>query len=276
MFNLFNKACLSALLAFLCVNSSLSAYGNCDPCCYDPCPCSRTYVGAFGGWIFSNSSRAYQMGTAFFLEIEDGPLAVYGQGNMHGKGFGFGGVQIGYEAPQSLGCWNFSVGGELEAFFGSNTRDGHLINPTDRLDEHDFDVSFGLNYSVILANAVFSFKNLVPCVTPYVAGGLGAARISLRHANSLQIEPAEPGVNHFDSKRGDSAWTFAAQVKAGIRYNIWGSLNVFGEYRYIFLDASNYILGSTVATGHPATSPWNVKVYGTSYNALVFGVQYDL
>jgi opacity protein-like surface antigen len=118
-----------------------------------------------------------------------------------------------------------------------------------------------------------------PCLygfTPYVGGGIGAARVSLKNAKSFQISPEELGINHFNSKRHDSSWAFAAQAKAGIRYDFCESFHIFGEYRYLYLDSSNYILGSTVYPTHVPTSPWNVKVSNVHYNAFAIGIQYDL
>ncbi len=48
------------------------------------------------------------------------------------------------------------------------------------------------------------------------------------------------------------------------------------EYRYLYVDASNYILGATNYTTHVSTSPWNVKVKNVHYNAFAIGVQFDL
>jgi opacity protein-like surface antigen len=134
-----------------------------------------------------------------------------------------------------------------------------------------------MNAGVYLANAVFSLNT--PCFgrfSPYVGVGIGATRLSIRNAKSLQVAPPERGINHFNSRRSDSSWAFAAQAKVGLRYSVCRSLHIFGEYRYLYVDSSNYILGSTVYPTHAPTSPWNVKVQNTHYNAFVFGIQYDL
>lgn len=279
MFNLVSKSRLAALLAILslsAINSSLLAWDCCDPC--DACKGNRMYVGAFGGGIYSDSTKLSQMGTAFFTEAQGGPLAVFAQGRAKKTSSGFGGAQIGYEWSQSpCSDWTIAPAAELEAFFYNNNKKGHLINPTTRLPEHDFVDSFHMNASVLLVNAVFSLNN--SCLwgfSPYVGGGIGATRISIRKAKSLQVAPAELGINHFNSKRSDSSWAFAAQAKVGLRYNICDSFHIFGEYRYLFVDSSNYILGSTVYPTHAPTSPWNLKVNNLHYNAFAFGIQYDL
>lgn len=280
MFNLFKKwhlSALSALLILSATHSSLMAWES-----YDSCACNRFYIGGFGGGIYSNSTRMSQMGTAFFTEAAGGPLAVYAKGHTKKRSTGFGGAQVGYEWSQSGLClgnsgWTIAPAAEVEAYFFSHKKRGHLINDTMRLPEHDFVNSFNMNMSVCLVNAVFSLNN--DCMwglTPYVGGGIGATHLSLRNAKSLQVSPAEPGINHFNSKRSDSSWAFAAQAKAGLRYKICESFHIFGEYRYLFVDSSNYIFGSTVYPTHAATSPWNVKVKNIHYNAFSFGIQYDL
>ena len=100
-------------------------------------------------------------------------------------------------------------------------------------------------------------------------------RHSISNATSIQVEPPE-AVNHFNSRTADSSWAFAAQAKAGLRYKLSQSFHIFGEYRYLFVDSSNFILGSTVAPDHAPTSPWNVNFRNIQYNAFVIGIQYDL
>lgn len=279
MVNLFSRHLLAllALLSLNIMNSSLIAgeYGSSSDS-------NRIYVGAFGGGLYSNSTKMYQMGTAFFTEAEGGPLAVYAQGPTDETSSGFGGAQIGYEwskGPCNIRCsdWSLDPAVELEAFWYSHTKEGHLMNPTERLPEHDFLDSFNMNMGVYLINAVLSLNHsCFGAFSPYIGGGVGTTRISIRNATSLQTAPIEAGINHFNSEQRDSAWAFAAQVKAGLRYNFCKSFHIFGEYRYLFVDASNYIFGSTVYPNHVPTSPWNVKVQNIHYNAFVFGLQYDL
>jgi opacity protein-like surface antigen len=278
MFQMFSKNYLPALLAVLTLstmNGSLFAWECCEPT-----PENRLYIGGFGGGIYSNSTKMSQMGTAFFLEDTGGPLAVNARGRTKKTSSGFGGAQIGYEWLQGrqIACtdWSLAPAAELEAYWYNHNKRGHLINATERLPEHDFSDSFRMHMGVYLANAVFSLNNRCWSLSPYIGGGIGATRISLRNAKSLQVSPIEPGINHFNSKRNDSSWAFAAQVKAGLRYKIFESFHIFAEYRYLFVDFSNYILGSTVSPTHAPTSPWNVKVKNIHYNAFAIGLQYDL
>lgn len=242
-------------------------------------PCNRFYIGAFGGELFSNASRISQMGTALFLEADGGPLAVEALGYTKKTSAGFGGAQLGYEwsrcvNPQSR--WALAPGAEMEAYWFSRHLKGHLFNSTDtdRLPEHDFVDSFHMNAGVYLANFVLSLNNTWK-LSPYVGAGVGATRLSLHNAKSLQVAPPESGINHFNSRTHDSAWTFAAQIKAGLRYQI-NRFHIFGEYRYLFVDYSNYIFGSTVYPTHAHTTPWNVRFQNMQYNAFAFGIQFDL
>lgn len=285
MINLFNKGLLAtmfALVSLCAVNSSLLACECCEPQCCEPPSCNRFYIGAFGGENYSNSSTVHQFGTAFFSELTSvGPLSVIAEGKLKKTSAGFGGIQIGHEWSKpacSCSCWSLATAGEMEVFFFRHKKKGHLINNTvNGLPEHDFLDSFHMSSTAILANVVFSINNNCLCgLTPYVGGGIGATRISLDKADSFQVQPAEPGINHFNSKRDDSSWAFAAQAKVGLRYNICRLFHIFVEYRYLFVDSSNYILGATNYTTHVNTSPWNVKVKNNHYNAFAIGFQYDL
>jgi len=275
MMNLGRLAVLFALVSLSAMNSSLPA----EECCEQP-SCNRLYIGAFGGGIYSDSENVNQYGTAFFSELTSiGPLSVIAEGRLNKTSSGFGGVQIGYEwSKPACSGWSLAPAGELEAFFFSHKKKGHLINQTlVGLPEHDFFDTFHMNSSVILANVVLSVNS--DCLfgfTPYVGGGIGAAHVSIRKADSLQVEPVEAGVNHFNSNRNDSSWAFAAQAKAGLRYNFCEMFHIFAEYRYLYVDATNYIFGATNYTTHVPTSPWNVKVKNAHYNAFAIGFQFDL
>ena len=224
-----------------------------------------------------------QTGTAFFLEAAGGPLAIDARGDSNKTSPGFGGVQLGYawtERPFYLGSsgWSLTPAIEAEAFFYSEKRRGELINiAQDRLDEHDFQDSFNLHAGVYIGNAVFTLNSY--CLgkfAPYVGIGIGAAHLSARKADSLQVSPPELGVNHFNSKRNDSDWTFAVQAKGGIQYCLCEYLRIFVEYRFLSLDPSRYIFGSTVYPGHAPTSPWTVDLGNTLYNGFTLGIQFDL
>lgn len=280
MFSAFRKNRLTLLLVllFIAVNFSLMAWECCNSC-----TCNRLYIGAFGGGLYSDRTRISQMGTALFSEYEGGPLAVEARGHLKSNQTGFGGLQIGYELstrPDACSCWSLSPAIEIEAFWYSNKLKGKLFNARDRdrLPEHRFVDRFHVDTGVYLVNGVFSLNNTCcgGSFTPYIGLGVGAARISFDNAKSKHVNPPEPGINHFNSNKSDTSWAFVAQAKAGLRYNIYKSFHIFGEYRYLYVDFSNYIFGSTVFSTHARTTPWNVKVHNNHYNAFVFGLQYDL
>jgi opacity protein-like surface antigen len=236
-------------------------------------PGRGVYVGAFGGGGYGSSTDITQRGTAYFIEAQGGPLAVNANGSSGGSGVGFVGGQVGYEfSHNALMLPAF----EIEGFYlATGTRSATANSPTDRLAEHTFDDSFKVNNTVFLANMVVSFPTSYPGVTPYIGGGIGAARVAATGADSLQIAPMEPGVNHFNSDPDSSAWTFAAQVKAGVRLALSSNAYVFGEYRYLYVGETEQTYGSTVYSFHAPTSPWTVNMDSTSYQLATGGIGFN-
>lgn len=286
MRNLFRFSVVCAFMFLSALSSSLTAWERCEQppswnCCEPPSN-NRLYIGAFGGGIYSSSNHVTQYGTAFFPETTTpfiGPLSIIAEGNLNKTSAGFGGVQLGYEwsKPMCSG-WSFASAAELEYFCFTHKKKGHLINQTlVGLDEHDFFDTFHMNTNAILANIVLSINSdCLSWLSPYIGGGIGATRVSLHKADSLQVLPVEAGVNHFNSNRSDSTWAFAAQGKAGLRFNFCQMFHIFAEYRYLYVDACNYVLGATNYATHVPTSAWNVKVTNVSYNSFAIGVQFDL
>jgi opacity protein-like surface antigen len=233
-------------------------------------PGRGTYASIFGGGGFGSDIGVTQRGTAYFLEIAGGPLAVNATGKAGSTGVGFIGGQIGHE--WSSGSLVLPAV-ELEGFYlATGGRSATVNNPTSRLDEHTFNDTFSLNNSVFLANLVFSMPTSYYNLTPYIGGGFGAARVSATGADSLQIAPPEAGVNHFNSDPDSSAFTFAAQLKAGVRVTLGPNAFLFGEYRYLYVGATDQTFGSTVFPGHAETSPWTVSLDGTNYSLATAGI----
>ena len=112
-------------------------------------------------------------------------------------------------------------------------------------------------------------------MTPYIGGGIGGARVSVSGANSLQIAPPEPGVNHFNSGTNSSVWTFAAQAKVGVRVALGPHAYVFGEYRYLYVGSNDQIFGNTVYAGHAATTAWTVRFDDASYHLGTVGIGFN-
>src|SRR5689334_14693369 len=62
-----------------------------------PSPARGAYIGIIGGGGFSTATDVTQLGTAFFLEAEGGPLAVNAPGKTNSGSVWFIGGQVGYE-----------------------------------------------------------------------------------------------------------------------------------------------------------------------------------
>jgi hypothetical protein len=236
------------------------------------------YVSLFGGVGRGGDASITQSGTVFIPEIGGGPLAVDAAGRAGSKTQGFGGAQIGYEWSHrsrlmpALGV-NLLPAVEIEGLYMPGTdRRATLINPTVRFEEHRFDDTFSMNTTVILANAVLGFETPYRTITPYIGGGVGAALISMDDATSSQMDPAEPGINHFGASSSGAALAFAAQAKAGVRLSVGNSAYVFGEYRYLYIGGVDQMFGSTVDPAHAETTAWRVRFGDTSYNLVNVGV----
>jgi opacity protein-like surface antigen len=112
-------------------------------------------------------------------------------------------------------------------------------------------------------------------VTPYIGGGIGGAQVDVDNATSLQVDPAEPGINHFNSAPDSSAWTFAAQIKAGARMALGSNAYVFGEYRYLYVGSTDQIFGPTVYDTHAPTTAWTVRFDDTSHHLATAGIGFS-
>src|SRR4029077_8369926 len=175
-----------AMLAMLC--SSVHAQE------YEGTAARGFYVGVFGGGGGSGNVNVNQTGYALYRTggppDGQGPLYVYASGTASSNGAGLFGVQFGHECPG----WRFGSGGwgvlpaaEFEAYYLRDTLEGHLINPTPRLPQHEFIDTFPMNTGVFLLNAVFSLQTPISRVHPYMGVGVGTASQSIDGADSTQI-----------------------------------------------------------------------------------------
>lgn len=239
-----------------------------------PASSRGAYVSIFGGGGSRGGTSVSQFGTAYFVEAAGGPMAVDAKGRTNSGGVGFGGAHLGYE-------WSYGKylqpALELEGFhMASNQQRATLANPTNRLNEHSFDNTLPTSTTVLLANVVVGFRTPYQGITPYIGGGIGAAHVSIKGATSAQTDPAEPGINHFNTSPDSSAWTFAAQAKAGARMALGNSgAYLFGEYRYLYVGAVDQVFGSTSYPGHVATSPWTVSSGATSNHLAAGGIGFS-
>lgn len=232
------------------------------------------YVSLFGGVGQGGGSNVNQSGTVFITEAQGGPLAVDAKGKTENENVKFAGAQLGYEwAYRSRLGMDLMPAIEFEGLrLFSADYHGTLQNPNIRIAEQTFDDTFSMNTNIFLANAVVGIRTPYRSITPYIGGGVGAALVSINNATSAQINPAEAGINHFNAGADSSAWTFAAQAKAGVRVAVSDGAYVFGEYRYLYVGAVDQAFGSTVYPAHAATTAWAVRFGDTSYNLINVGV----
>lgn len=228
------------------------------------------YASIFGGGGIRSGNNVSQLGTVFFIEAQGGPMAVNAKGQTNSNTVGFVGAHIGHE-------WSYGSrllpALEIEGLYLARSKqNATLENPNPRIAEQTFDVGFSTHTAVVLANTVIGFRTPYQSVTPYIGVGIGAAYTSIDDASSTQINPLEAGFNHFNSGTSSSAWSFAAQAKAGVRVALGNNAYLFGDYRYLYVGSADHLLGSTDYPTHAPTSPWTARVGDTSYNLATFGM----
>lgn len=250
--------------------------------CLTGCPIpdlpDHVYAGVFGGGGVSNNVDASQHGTSFNT---GGFLAVDAFGSMNHRDAGLGGAQIGYQwnsiGLNAFHCpWSISPAVELEGYYlGKGKFHGNdLVNNSSTLTEHDFRVTLPMNTGAFFANAIINFNPALSRWHPYLGGGIGGAVLIVSDADSLQVSPLEPGVNHFNSNPSDTASAFAAQGKVGVKFDLSKCINLFVEYRGVYITDSEFNFGSTVVPGHATTSSWLVKLDSQYYNTGAVGIQF--
>lgn len=262
---------LRIISSFLLLSLSSLAFAH------SPETSGKCYIGAFGGTGSSNNFNASQLGTVYLFEIQGGPLSVNAVGPLKHHNATFFGAQLGYEAPGiSLNAspWSLVPAAELEAYaMSKRSFEGNLINPTSRLAEQNFSVSYPVRKTVFLANAVLNFDHACLPIHPYVGFGIGTALVRVSGASSIQVSPAEANLNHYNTHSTDTISTFAGQIKLGLNYDIIENLSIFAEYRALYLANTHFLFGSTIATNHAETSPWQVKMNAQNYDLGSLGVR---
>lgn len=233
------------------------------------------YVGVFGGGGSLTNTHASLRGTAFFPELTSiGPLAVDAEGSFSSHSTWLGGGHFGYAFKNP--CWLLTPAFEFEGFYLSTKFNGVLDAPHTALPEHTFDTSLSLNAGVYLINSVFTLNTpICNMFHPYIGAGIGGAVLHATGGDATQISPVEVGVNHLNSENSASENVFAGQVKAGVSYSLSKYVNLFAEYRFLYLGSSRYNFGSTVYPGHAPTSPWTVNADGMEYNLGVLGIEFS-
>lgn len=235
------------------------------------------YFGIFGGGGTFTTDSVEQSGVAYKAHT----LVVDANGTGSASSVGVLGGYVGYKWPalslQRGSQWSLVPATEFEGYYLKGTQNANkLVNETELLPQHDFSTSYPMNNGVFLANAVLNFNHADSKVHPYVGAGLGTAIVSITGATSTQTTPDEPGVNHYNSDPDASDWTFAAQSKIGVRYDVSEHSNVFAEYRFLYLAPTYYTFGATQYPTHSATTDWDVNMGSMYYNMVTVGIQYDL
>jgi outer membrane protein OmpA-like peptidoglycan-associated protein len=211
------------------------------------------YIGPEGGAVFlddptANVScpRVLVNETNFARVSSNNPLCPPDPGfKAHmDTGWAVGG-NVGYAG---LFIPNLRVEGEIA--YRSNSVNGIQVTPPGTT----FSATGNVNSLAFMANAYYDFLNS-SAFTPYLGGGVGAARVSL---DSLAFT-ALPGF-----KTSGSDWQFAYQGIAGVRYNFTPNWSVHVDYRYFATsDPSFSFFGSPKASTQYHTQ--NVMV-GLTYH----------
>lgn len=232
-----------------------------------------TYVGVFGGGGGTSVNSITQTGTALYPDARGGPLPVNAVGSGDDLGVGIVGVHIGREGSgRWIGSegWALLPAAEFEGFYMGGTQRADVNDPNNRLRGHTFETNFPMDNGVFLTNVLLSLRSPSGVVSPYAGAGIGAACVTISGADSLQIVPPEPGVNHYNSDPDASCWGFAAQTKVGVRIHLTERVYLFTEYRFLYVSTTNYTFGSTVSPGHVSTTPWSVH-FGDMFNHMGVG-----
>jgi len=226
------------------------------------------YVGVFGGGGGFGVSNFRQTGTIFYPASSGGTTGVTATSGGRTAGAGFVGLQLGYlwpelkdqKKPQS---WELKIGTEFEGYYIGTSLKPLLGSRT--VTEERFQDKFPINEGTLLAGGVLHFyAEEGKRFHPFVGGAVGAAVLTAHDATSFQQSPPEPGINHFNTNTTATAWSFAAQGKIGLMFDIDEHFKAFAEYRFLYLTPASFTFGNTRYSNHPATSNWRVR-FGNMY-----------
>ena len=242
------------------------------------------YVGIFGGGGATSTTSVQQVGTAFYSP----PKPVNAQGTAPSSAASMAGAHAGYEWEElALGSeqsgWGLRPAVEIEGFYLGNNPSATIVSPnTPGVANHTFQTTLPNNNGVFVANAVFALKTpLSESILPYAGAGVGGATMNISSATSEQLNPAEPGLNHFNTNPNASGSALAVNAKLGIRGEIIDRISLFAEYRYVYLGSTGYTFGQTQGAGsnccqtHVPTTNWNVNMGAQNYFLGVAGIQYQ-
>ena len=235
------------------------------------------YIGVFGGMGSTTATSLRQRGAVFLNPPNSLPILPVDANGSTGSGdhVNMGGAHLGYEWNHwNLGSgWGLKPAAELEGvYFGKYSPVGDMpVTPSFLGTQY---VTVPMTVGAFLANAVFTLQTPYSDKTlPYIGVGVGVAFVSISGSDSAN--PSEPGINHFNSDPDASDSALVMQLKVGVKRELCKNLYLFTEYRYLFIDSTEYTFGSTDYPGlHLPTTHWQVNLGHQQYNLLVAGLQY--
>ena len=261
------------------------------------------YLGAFGGAGRTDNQDVEQTGTAHKTGFD---LLVDVKGKVERDTSGLIGAHVGYEWASTSS--NIKPAIELELMYTEADQKSNLVNPNDErmanitltgsaltdaqvavadysAGNHRFFNQMNMKMALFMANGVFTYDT-DSMFKPYIGAGLGLAVVRMTGATSYQTNPhgdpyevtSDPSheiVNHFNSKTTANDFAFAGQIKLGVRAEINKHVSAFAEYRYLYVDSTDFTFGSTVYPGgHSPTDNWNVKNDSMGLHNGLVGIEY--
>lgn len=235
------------------------------------------YIGVFGGIGNSGSTSLQQQGTVFLNPPNRFPvLPIDAKGpTNHNHEIPVGGIQLGYEWSEYVMSegWSLQPAAELEGIYiGRHTPLGVMpVTPAFLGTQY---VTIPMTTGLLMVNGVFTLETpITKRLLPYVGGGIGAAFISIRGADSAN--PMEPGINHFNTSPSATDFAFAFQLRAGVKAEVVEKIFLFLEYRYLSISPTQYTFGETNYPGlHLPTTDWQVDLGRQEYHLMLVGIQY--
>jgi hypothetical protein len=235
------------------------------------------YLGGFGGAGFGSVTNTQQGAALYSASLLPNPYSidVNAKGTSANRAFGIGGLHFGYQWYASSTKKVFLAPAvEWEGYYYARSIDSFLDNLStpDDIDFHHFENYLPTRNFGYTANFVLALEN--DYITPYIAGGFGQQINWVHNAYSDQIEPAEPGINHFNGKTKAHAWSCSVLFKAGLRKTFCTHYRFFGEYRMLYNSRVNFELGPTEYPTHRPTTPWQVGLNSNINNIVALGFDF--
>lgn len=232
------------------------------------------YVSVFGGVGILGETSMQQVGTVItphpFPDID-----VDATGSADRVVTPILGIQLGSEVREwdlSSSGWGIGMAAEVEGLYLAAEPEGVLdISPYLLGTQY---VSLPVDVGAVLVNAVFNLRTpYSEAVTPYAGLGAGYGAVFINGSNSTN--PAEPGINHFNSEPDASSGGLALQLKLGMRAEVAGNWSIFTEFRHVYIAPTSYTFGETDYPGaHLPTTRWDVDLGQQNYTLWVSGVSY--